>query len=48
MKLINEEKAQTSMELLMLLGGAIAIATVVGLYLKSMATGIGGEYTPPE
>ena len=32
----KEEKAQTSLEYLLVLGGAVATATVVGLYLKSV------------
>ena len=32
----KDEKAQTSLEYLLVLGGAVATATVVGLYLKSI------------
>lgn len=39
----KEEKAQTSMEYLLVLGGAVATATVVGLYLKSMPKTTGAQ-----
>ncbi|MCD6478629.1 MAG: class III signal peptide-containing protein [Candidatus Diapherotrites archaeon] len=39
----KEEKAQTSLEYLLILGGAVATATVVGLYLKSTTKTIGGQ-----
>ena len=32
----KDEKAQTSLEYLLVLGGAVATATAVGLYLKSI------------
>ncbi len=38
-----DEKAQTSIEVLLLLGGAIAIATVVGLYLKDVSKTAAGK-----
>ena len=34
--MLKEEKAQTSLEYLLILGGAVAAATAVGLYLKSI------------
>ncbi|MFH1752402.1 MAG: class III signal peptide-containing protein [archaeon] len=37
-KLLKETKAQTSMEVLLLLAGAVLIATMVGLYLKGLPT----------
>lgn len=33
-----ENKAQASLELLMLIGGAVIVATAIGLYLKSIST----------
>jgi uncharacterized protein (UPF0333 family) len=35
-KLLKEEKAQTAIEYLLIIGGAIGVATIVGLYLKSI------------
>ena len=37
MSLLNEEKAQGSMEMLLLIAGAIAIAAIVGVLLKQTA-----------
>ncbi len=34
--MLKEEKAQTSVEYLLILGGAVAAATAVGLYVKSI------------
>lgn len=34
--MLKEEKAQTSVEYLLILGGAVAAATAVGLYIKSV------------
>jgi len=36
MRLILEEKAQSSVEMLLILGGVLAVAAAVGLYLKSL------------
>ncbi len=36
MKIFEDEKAQTSVEYLLILGGAVAAATAVGLYVKSI------------
>lgn len=41
--MLKEEKAQTSVEYLLILGGAVAAATVVGLYLKSIPKTTGEE-----
>lgn len=41
--MLREEKAQTSVEYLLILGGAVAAATVIGLYLKSIPRTAGGE-----
>jgi len=41
--MLKEEKAQTSIEYLLILGGAVATATVVGLYLKSTTKTVGAE-----
>ena len=35
--LIKKEKAQASLETLLIIGGAVAIAAVVGFYLKTQA-----------
>ena len=37
MGLIREEKAQASIEMLLLVAGAIVVVTVVGIVLKNMA-----------
>jgi len=37
----KEKKAQTSIEYLLLIGGVIAVATAVGLYLKQAAQTVG-------
>jgi len=34
--MLKEEKAQSSIEYLLLVGGVIVIATTIGLYLKSI------------
>ena len=36
-KIFNEEKAQTSLEMLLILGAAIIVATTVGLLFKYLA-----------
>ncbi len=36
LKVLKDEKAQTSVEYLLILGGAVAAATAVGLYIKSI------------
>ena len=38
MAFLKEEKAQASIELLVLIGGAIVLASIVGLLLKNAAT----------
>ncbi|MBI5884753.1 hypothetical protein HZB89_01500 [archaeon] len=40
MNFVKEEKAQAGLETLLLIAGAILVATIVGLYLKS---GIAGQ-----
>ncbi|MFH0715033.1 MAG: class III signal peptide-containing protein [Candidatus Diapherotrites archaeon] len=35
MKLLEEQKAQGSLEYLLLLGGIVAVVAIIGLYLKS-------------
>lgn len=42
-EMLKEEKAQTSVEYLLILGGAVAAATAIGLYLKSIPRTTGGE-----
>ena len=37
MRLILEKRAQGSIEILLLIAGAITVATIVGLYLKHAA-----------
>ncbi|MDD5163834.1 MAG: class III signal peptide-containing protein [Candidatus ainarchaeum sp.] len=37
---LKEEKAQGSLEYLLLIGGAVIVAAVVGLYLKTSANAI--------
>ncbi|MEM4598815.1 MAG: class III signal peptide-containing protein [Candidatus Diapherotrites archaeon] len=39
----KEEKAQTSLEYLLILGGAVVTATIVGIYLKNTTKTVGGE-----
>ena len=41
--MLKEEKAQTSLEYLLILGGAVAAATVVGIYLKSIPSTATGQ-----
>jgi len=43
MKMLKEQKAQSSIELLLLIGGAIVLATIVGVIIKSLASAPGGE-----
>ena len=40
MNLFEETKAQTSIEYLLMLGGIILVAAIIGLVLKNTATGI--------
>lgn len=35
--MLKEKKAQGSIEVLLLIGGAIAVATIVGITIKSLA-----------
>ena len=39
MRIYTEKKAQTSIEVLLLIGGAIVLAAMVGMYLKRAAEG---------
>jgi len=39
----NDEKAQLSIETLILIGGAIIVATAIGLYLKAIAGSLLGR-----
>ena len=41
MKLHAEERAQTSVEMLLLIAGAIILAAIVGMYLKGAVGGAG-------
>ena len=43
MKMLKEQKAQGSIEVLLLIGGAIAVATIVGITIKNLASSPGGE-----
>jgi uncharacterized protein (UPF0333 family) len=43
MKMLKEQKAQSSIELLLLIGGAIVLATIVGVIIKGLASAPGGE-----
>jgi uncharacterized protein (UPF0333 family) len=36
MRFLKEKKAQGSLEMLLLIGGIVVIATAIGLYLKSI------------
>ena len=45
MKMLKEQKAQGSIEVLLLIGGAIAVATIVGITIKNLASAPGGETT---
>jgi len=38
-KMLKEERAQTATEYLIIIGGAVAAATAVGLYLKGIPKG---------
>jgi len=38
MRLLKEERAQSPVELLLILGGITLTAAIIGLYLKSIAT----------
>lgn len=40
MKVFSEQKAQTSIEVLVLLGGAILVAVIVGMALKQMGSNV--------
>ncbi|MCX6802627.1 MAG: class III signal peptide-containing protein [Candidatus Diapherotrites archaeon] len=41
--MLKEEKAQTSLEYLLILGGAVAAATAIGVYLKSVPKATGAQ-----
>lgn len=43
LELLKEEKAQTSIEYLLILGGAVAAAAMVGMYLKTSTRTIGEQ-----
>jgi len=43
MKMLKENRAQGSMEILLLIGGAIAVATIVGIIIKNIANAPSGE-----
>ncbi|MFA4855819.1 MAG: hypothetical protein WC634_04530 [archaeon] len=47
MAFLKEEKAQASIELLILIGGAIVLASIVGLLLKNAATEAANQQTVP-
>lgn len=42
-KLLKDERAQTTIEYLLIIGGAVASATLVGLYLKQAARSVSSE-----
>ncbi|MCX8189619.1 MAG: class III signal peptide-containing protein [Candidatus Diapherotrites archaeon] len=41
--MLKEKRAQTSLEYLLILGGAVMTATIVGIYLKNTTKTVGGE-----
>jgi hypothetical protein len=43
MKIINDEKAQGSAELILLFGGVIVIAIVAAVYYKNYLSGLGNQ-----
>lgn len=43
LKIAKEEKAQVSLEFLVLLGGIIFVTAIIGLYLKSIANQVSAE-----
>ncbi|MBU0636557.1 class III signal peptide-containing protein [Candidatus Micrarchaeota archaeon] len=43
MKLLHEKRAQGTLEYIAIIAGAIIVATVVGLALKSMGNTLGGR-----
>jgi len=43
MKMLKEKRAQGSIEILLLIGGAIAVATIIGLIVKSLANAPSAE-----
>ena len=43
MKMLKEKRAQGSIEILLLIGGAIAVATIIGLIVNSLASAPSAE-----
>ena len=43
MKIINEEKAQGSAEMILIFGGVIVIAIVAAVFYRNYLTGLGNE-----
>ncbi|AXV37178.1 MAG: class III signal peptide-containing protein [Methanobacterium sp. BRmetb2] len=43
MKIINEERAQGSAEMILIFGGVIVIAIVAAVYYRTYLTGLGNE-----
>ncbi len=41
--MLEREKAQSSIEVLLLLGAAVVVAAAIGFFLKSLVGSIGGE-----
>ncbi|MEM4662929.1 MAG: class III signal peptide-containing protein [Candidatus Diapherotrites archaeon] len=41
--MLKDQKAQTSLEYLLILGGAVMTATIVGIYLKNATKTVGGQ-----
>ena len=45
MKMLKEKRAQGSIEVLLLIGGAIVVATIIGILIKSLAQAPSNEVT---
>jgi len=43
MKIMNEERAQGSAEMILIFGGVIVIAIVAAVYYRTYLTGLGNE-----
>ncbi len=43
MKIIDEEKAQGSAEMILIFGGVIVIAIVAGIFYRNYLSGLGNE-----
>lgn len=41
--MLESEKAQTSIEVLLLLGVAVAVAAAIGFFLKGLVTNVGSQ-----